>query len=802
MLVCNKRDELFRLYIKSEGFKPSLSRIEIITKMPEPKNVREVKRVLGKAGFYRRHIENFASIVEPLLMLTRKSNKFNWGEKQQKSFEQIKELLSKAPNLIFPDYSKPFHIFTDASSVGQGGVLMQKNEEANTFSAIAYCSRTLSASERKWPTVQVELSAIIYSLREFRPYIFMSDIELHTDHKPLAYLLKKVETHPQLARWLIELQNYQIKIVHVSGKQNTLADALSRAAEDTPIKDIQSLDELQDIIDFPVCLAINAHSRLAMFPFIHAITLRHNDGNSYEIDLVKEQNEDPEAKIYLQFLKTGEFPYDFSETEKDALVVEASNMFTKSGILYYKSKGFAPRIYIPISLRALIFESFHTSPLGGGHLNVRKTLHKCKKYFWPRMHTDISNWIRLCITCQLRHSPVPSYRAEMMIVPSNTLFSRVGLDLAGPFPTTKKGNKHILNIVCWFTKYIVSIPIPDAKANTIAKALFNNCYLKYGGFTELITDNATAFTSELFKEFCSMLYINKRYATPHWSQGNAATERTFRTFHNMLAKYITEEEPDYDEYLDAVCFCYNTSVHTSTNETPFFLMFGRDPIFCVDQIIDPNIRECSISSDRDEFKQKLVKCLRNAWECAAETHTESQLKFKEQYDKKVRQPEIQVGDRVLLRNYAGKPNTSKKFHLPWKGIYRVVKLENVHATIVSCVSPQAKPKQVHINQIKKCFESLGPPCTIPEPEKQTPDEETVQEPEIELEEFPAPINNKSDTDKAEDQINENSRLAEKRSRNKGSEIEELDSNEIQSTPENTNYNLRKRSQLRRPKRYL
>lgn len=145
------------------GFKPSLSRIEIIKDMIPPTNIKEVKRVLGKAGFYRRHIENFAMIVEPLLRLTRSDSSFEWGEEQQKAFEQIKDLLSKSPNLVFPDYTKPFHIFTDASTVGQGGVLMQKNEVTGTFSAISYCSRTLSASERKWPAVQIELGAIIYA---------------------------------------------------------------------------------------------------------------------------------------------------------------------------------------------------------------------------------------------------------------------------------------------------------------------------------------------------------------------------------------------------------------------------------------------------------------------------------------------------------------------------------------------------------------------------------------------------------------------------------------------------------------
>lgn len=302
----------------------------------------------------------------------------------------------------------------------------------------------------------------------------------------------------------------------------------------------------------------------------------------------------------------------------------------------------------------------------------------------------------------------------MLMVPANTLFARVGLDLAGPLPMTQKGNKHILNIICWFTKFVVSVAVPDTKAETIARAFFTNCYLKFGGCVELVTDNASAFTSEFFREFCSLLYINKKYATPHWSQGNAATERTFRTYHNILSKYITRDQPDFDEFLDAASFCYNTSVHTSTGESPFFLMYGRDPIFCIDQILDPRVRDPVALSDRTEFKQRLVGSLRRAWEAAESVHRQAQLKMKEQYDKRVRPLQIQVGDRVLIRSYDGKVGTSKKFLFPWKGIFRVVQVEGVHVTVQSCTSPQAKLKQLHVNQVKKCFEFLGPACTAPE----------------------------------------------------------------------------------------
>nr|CAD2204653.1 unnamed protein product [Meloidogyne enterolobii] len=105
--------------------------------------------------------------------------------------------------------------------------------------------------------------------------------------------------------------------------------------------------------------------------------------------------------------------------------------------------------------------------------------------------------------------------------------------------------------------------------------------------------------------------------------------------------------------------------------------------------------------------------------------------MKNQYDKFFRESSIKIGDRVLLRNYTGKIGTAKKFQLHWKGIYRVINLDGIYATISSCISPNSPSKTVHINQIKKCFEYLGPPCTIPyESEEQIPKDNLIIEDKI------------------------------------------------------------------------
>jgi hypothetical protein len=691
--------------INKEGYHPSISKCEIIKEIPPPKTLREVRRFVGMASFFRKFIKNFAMIVEPLVKLTRKEIPFKWGDEEQLAFDEIKELLINKPILAFPDYDKPFHIVTDASNVGQGGALMQKDDEGK-WVAVAYFSRTLSSTERRWAAVHVELGAIIVALREFKPFIFMADVELHCDHKPLTYLIKNAKAHPSLARWLIELNNYQITLVHIKGKQNTLADALSRLDEEKSENDIKDVKELEDIAEFPVCLSLTLGNRVVNeCEGSNLMTLKTQEGETLAIKIDEEQRNDQQVAAFMDFLEKGTVPSDLTDKEQGDFLEASKNLAVESGLLYHHPEGAKRRVFVPVSLRSLLFDSFHISPLGGGHMSIKKTARKCGgNYYWPNMHRDLVFWTKCCITCQLRNKPTPRYRAEMLSTPVNTLFAKVGLDLCGPFPVSDTGSKHIMNVICWFTKYIISIPVPDGRAVTLAHALLTKVYLVYGGCTELISDNASSFTSEFFREFCSLLYVNRHFATPHWSQGNAATERTFRTYHDILAKYIGKNDRNFDEFLPFATFCYNTATHSTTNESPFFLMFGRDPIFCVDQIIDPRVRPPIGFTEEGDFKRRLVISLRLAWEAADEATKKAQLRGKQQYDKRTRELPIQEGDRVLFRDYRHKTGEARKFHSPYRGIYRVIQVDGVHVTIVSCNSPQANPLTVNINQLKPCNE--------------------------------------------------------------------------------------------------
>ncbi|KAH7703237.1 hypothetical protein AAVH_29591 [Aphelenchoides avenae] len=217
--------------------------------------------------------------------------------------------MVKEPVLRYADYEKVFHVFTDASSVSQAGALMQYDEDQKAYYAIAFCSRSMTEAERSAPAVHSEIGAVVFAMRTFKPITYGYPVILHTDHRPLVYVMSKVETEPKLARGVMELQPFDLKIQHIAGKNNVVADALSRVH--IPDGETKTLEQLQDVMDFPRCLSVEvAIVRLHdAVEHISEILLREEDGSETAIDMRAEQLSDPELGPIIRLLELNEYQY-------------------------------------------------------------------------------------------------------------------------------------------------------------------------------------------------------------------------------------------------------------------------------------------------------------------------------------------------------------------------------------------------------------------------------------------------------------------------------------------------------------
>ncbi|GFV71906.1 retrovirus-related Pol polyprotein from transposon opus [Trichonephila clavipes] len=190
--------------------------------MKPPHNSKEVSKFLGMSQWYAKFIKNYADICEPLYNLKRKLKRFIWLIEAQKAFDAVKAAITKAPVLKFPDFKKPFELFTDASSIEVGAVVNQEQRP------VVFASRTLSAEERNYTVTKRECLAVVWALNKFRRYLGSLPIKVITDHAALTHLTTGKSFSNRMIRWALKLAEFNIEWEHRPGTQNTKADNLSR----------------------------------------------------------------------------------------------------------------------------------------------------------------------------------------------------------------------------------------------------------------------------------------------------------------------------------------------------------------------------------------------------------------------------------------------------------------------------------------------------------------------------------------------------------------------------------------------
>ena len=208
--------------VYAEGIRVDPIKIKAIVNWKPPRNVTEVRSFLGLAGYYRRFVQGFSVIASSLTRLLRKGVKFEWDDKCQSSFERLKEILVEVPVLIQPTSGRDYTVYSDASRIGLGCVLMQDGK------VMAYASRQLKPHEQNYPTHDLELAAVVFALKIWRHYLYGEKCRIYTDHKSLKYLLTQKDLNLRQRWWLELLKDYDCIIDYHPGKENVLADALSR----------------------------------------------------------------------------------------------------------------------------------------------------------------------------------------------------------------------------------------------------------------------------------------------------------------------------------------------------------------------------------------------------------------------------------------------------------------------------------------------------------------------------------------------------------------------------------------------
>ena len=213
--------------LSSAGISPDPDKVRAIAEYPRPKNVKELRSFLGASSWFRRFIKGYGAIAAPLYRLLRKETPYTWTPDHQQAFERIRSALTSDQVLAFPDWSQPFHVFSDASGEAIGGLLCQKHPTLG-FRPIGYCGRAMTAPEKQLSVSHQECLAAVYTIKQFISYLTYSTFILHTDHMALRYLLTSVEPRGQFGRWVAFLSTLNYTVQHRPAKDMAFPDFLSR----------------------------------------------------------------------------------------------------------------------------------------------------------------------------------------------------------------------------------------------------------------------------------------------------------------------------------------------------------------------------------------------------------------------------------------------------------------------------------------------------------------------------------------------------------------------------------------------
>ena len=645
--------------ISSKGLAPDPDKVKAIRAYPQPKNLTELRRFMGMASYYRRFVSGFSDIAQPINKLLQKDSNFQWNTQCDRAFVTLKEALTSEPVLGFPDPTRNFIVYTDASDIGIGAVLCQTNEDNSEF-VISYASKAFSKAEKNWTTTDKESYAVVWALEYFHAYVYGRKVTIFTDHKALEWLRQQKSPNGKLARWILKLEEYDYTIVHRPGKLMGHVDALSRA----PVQSIA----VQDI--------------------------------SYS-EIAQEQEEEPSIRTVIHWIQNDNKP-DKVPDNSSSLLKTLYNLFDslklKHRVLFrvWRTEDTEiDQIVLPEQLREDALTKAH---LAAGHMGTAKTFALLQKYYyWPGFYKSVEEYCQSCITCA-RNKQVPRPRLPLQsikIVPIP--FYMIGMDIIGPLKRTKFGNVYILSIIDYFTKYAEAIALPNQKAETIARVL-EDIFSRHGAPSVIITDQGTNFQSLIVSSICKLFNIEHRRTSAYHPQTDGLCERFNKTLKSLLRMTVNSDKDNWDELLPSALLAYRICKQDTTGYSPFELLYGRDPRIGLDiqEGGEDEVRLRKPISGPAQYIAELKERHLNFREKVANRIERVQEKQRRNYDKTFKTEKsmsFNEGDIVLYKNFRAS-GLDEKYHGPFK----VINVMKPNCEIESLAT--GLKKVVHSNNLK------------------------------------------------------------------------------------------------------
>lgn len=652
-----KEIEYLGYTLSREGIKPQQSKVAAILALQPPKNVKELRRVLGIIQYYRDLWHRRTDLLAPLTDLVaecgstkaskrkrkdgtkRKPPKpWHWDDLHQKAFDEIKKIIARDVILAYPSYEEdvPFIIYTDASSRQLGGVITQKNRP------LAFFSRKLTETQQRYTVTDQELLSIVELLKEFKGMLLGQRIIIYTDHINLTRD-NIGQSSDRTRRWMILLQEFGAEIRYVKGIDNTVADAISRL-DYCPKINPHSDDEVDDDGNWKT---ISRHEK-----WNHMVTLlSHYDKPDKYSEAAEQPPKDVMAHIFAN-VETQEdsiYPVTISEIaeaqradpkwkhyfdHRDSQSRTKSQfqlmMFDDVEVLVKSIDSRQPRLVIPDLLQNKVLWWYHEYLQHPGRDRMEETI--ASIMYWHGMRTQIKELVKTCDKCQKGKTRKRKYGK----LPPKDAVTRpwhtVCVDLIGPFDISDHSG-NTMEVMCltiidpatgWFE--IAELPtkivdkydkkqdkwfkdeILDKDSATISR-LFNKHWLsRYPRPRYVVCDNGGEFKLHL-KRLCKEFSIGRKPTSSRNPQANAILERVHGVVNSMLRTSRLQELEEVsaeriDEWITNMAWAIRSTHHTVLKSSPGAAVFGRDMLFDIPYVADWDEigRRRQLQVDRDNVR--------------------------------------------------------------------------------------------------------------------------------------------------------------------------------------------------------
>jgi hypothetical protein len=517
----------------AEGLRHDPKRTEQLLAIPFPETKKALRSFLGLGNFFRGFVRHYAAISKPLTSIINAGTgtAVSWTNEARQAFSDLKQAISVTVKTFYVDYSHDIYLHTDASQLGLGGVLFQVIN--GQFRPVQFVSKALTTTESRWEVQEQEAYAIIYCIKKLDHYLRGSHFIVHTDHRNLVYIRNSQSA--KITRWSMLLQEFDFTLSVIAGKDNLIADVLSRIYP-ADAKKFQLERISDDILGYVDHLSLNRTYDHESPPHSHLAPKVESE--SLEYPTTPPSSDESPSTIDVSILPDlsilPDFPFRSIAATPASDCPPPIPLMTLTqpsplGPDVQQSRAARPPVIIPFAdaEQLATIRQFHNHLFGHHGIDQTLKLLRLHGHTWTGIKSHVVNYIQTCPHCQKNKSRNPVAIPEHTTTEVYEPFVSVAIDTLGPFPTSPQGHKYVFVIVCCFSSFTELIPSFDNTAIAAAHALLQ-IFGRYGATFYLRSDNAPNFAGHVMKHFRSLLDISEDFTIPYRPASNGIVERKNR----------------------------------------------------------------------------------------------------------------------------------------------------------------------------------------------------------------------------------------------------------------------------------